>query len=94
MIGLVSLVKDDYLLAGTYVGIIILALLIKRTKNDLTIFIFGFVIMTIFELTFITTGVESFTRNSLFGLLPVWLPFLWGYGFIAINRSVNILNNR
>ncbi len=44
------------------------------------------------EYVFCSTGVETFVRNSLFGLMPIWLPFLWGYGFIAIKRSVLILD--
>jgi len=35
--------------------------------------------------------VETFVRNSLFGLMPLWLPFLWGYGFVAIKRGIKIL---
>jgi hypothetical protein len=24
--------------------------------------------------------------------MPLWLPFLWGYGFVAIKRSIEILS--
>jgi hypothetical protein len=47
--------------------------------------------MLISESIFISTGVEKFERNSLFGLMPIWLPFLWAYGFIAIKRAVHII---
>lgn len=47
--------------------------------------------MTASEAFFISTGVEVFIRNSLFGIMPLWLPLLWGYGFIAIRRAANIL---
>ncbi len=43
------------------------------------------------EYFFISTGVETFIRNSLFGVMPLWLPILWGYGFIAIRRGVEAL---
>lgn len=92
MIGLIPIIENDYFLTILYLGIIIFSLLVKRTKNDILVFVFGFVIMIIFEAIFISTGVETFIRNSLFGLMPLWLPFLWGYGFIAIKRSVQILN--
>ena len=94
MIGLIPMVRNDYLITTMYVGIIIVSLLIKRAKNDFSIFLFGFVVMIISETIFIRTGVETFVRNSLFGLMPIWLPFLWGYGFIAIKRSVEILDSR
>ncbi len=93
MIGLIPIVKNDYFLTGLYVATIIVSLLIRREKNDILIFIFGFVAMIVSETIFISTGVETFLRNSLFGLMPLWLPFLWGYGFIAIKRSVKILDN-
>ena len=91
MIGLIPFVQNDYVLALLYVGIIIVALALKRTPNDLLILAFGFVAMIASEYLFISTGVETFNRNTLFGLMPLWLPFLWGYGFVAIKRSVEIL---
>ncbi len=92
MIGLIPLVSSDYLLAVIYIVIIAVALLVKRTKNDLTFLVFGFVALTISESIFISTGVETFQRTSLFGLMPLWLPFLWAYAFVAIKRSIEILN--
>jgi hypothetical protein len=44
------------------------------------------------EYFFISTGVETFARNSLFGLMPLWLPFLWAYAFVVIKRAVIILS--
>lgn len=93
MIGLIPFIGNDYLLTLIYIAIIITALFIREEKNDILIFIFGFFIMVIFEYLFIKTGVEIFERNSLFGLMPLWLPFLWGYGFVAIRRGIEILNS-
>ena len=93
MIGLIPFISNDYILAVVYMFIILVALVIKKQKNDLLIFVFGFCIMIVFECLFISTGVEIFRRNSLFGLMPVWLPFLWGYGFIAIRRATEILSD-
>lgn len=93
MVALIPFVGDDYSLTGLYVVIIVASLFIKREKNDVLIFTLGFIVMIFFEAIFISTGVETFIRNSLFGLMPLWLPFLWGYGFIAIKRSVKILDN-
>ena len=91
MIGLIPFVQDDYILTALYVGVIVLSLMIKYTRYDILIFFVGVIFMTISEYLFISTGVETFTRNSLFGLMPLWLPILWGYGFIVIKRSVSIL---
>ena len=92
MIGLIPLIINDYLLTAIYTVIIAVSLIIKNTKNDLFVFTFGFFIMIASEYLFVSTGVETFQRNSLFGLMPLWLPFLWGYGFVAIKRSIEVLN--
>lgn len=91
MIRLISVIQNDYLLTVIYIGIIIISFFIKKEKGDVFIFFFGFFAMIISEMVFISTGVETFVRNSLFGLIPLWLPFLWGYGFVAIKRGLKIL---
>ena len=91
MIGLIPLISNDYILASIYLIIIILALSIKKEKGDFVFMIFGFFVMIISESIFISTGVETFVRNSLFGLMPVWLPFLWAYAFVVMRRSVKVL---
>ncbi|MFY9493510.1 MAG: hypothetical protein WAP55_03490 [Minisyncoccia bacterium] len=92
MIGLIPLIINDYLLTGLYIAIILTSFLIKKEPKDIFVFGFGFVVMIIFEYLFIKTGVEIFNRNTLLGVMPLWLPFLWGYGFVVIKRSVLILN--
>jgi len=91
MIGLIPLVRNDYALAVIYLLIIVALFGMKRERHDGTVFVFGFFAMIISEYFFVSTGVEIFARNSLFGLMPLWLPLLWGYGFVAIKRSVSIL---
>ena len=86
MVGLIPLVPNDHILMFIYIGIIAVSLAAKRAPNDLFVLLFGFVIMTIFEYLFIRTGVETFTRTTFLGVMPLWLPFLWAYGFVAIKR--------
>lgn len=93
MIGLIPVVANDYWLTLAYIVIIFVSLRIKYHKRETLIFVSGFIVMIISEYIFISTGVEKFIRNSLFGIMPLWLPFLWGYGFIAIKRAVHILDN-
>lgn len=94
MIGLIYFVRSDYVLTGIYIGIALVLFFIKREKNELAIFLFGFLFMIISEYFFISTGTETFTRKSLLGIMPIWLPFLWGYGFVVIKRCVLILDNK
>lgn len=92
MIALIPVFKNDYVLTGIYIVIIITSFYLKYEKKDYLFFIFGFIIMTISEYFFISTGVEIFIRSSLFGLMPMWLPVLWAYGFVAMNRAIIILD--
>lgn len=91
MIGLIPLIRNDYYLTLAYAALITVLLVVRRYKNDVLVFVIGFISMTIFEALFISTGVEIFLRDTLFGIMPLWLPFLWGYGFVVIKRSVQVL---
>ncbi len=93
MIGLIPLVTNDFTLSGIYIFIIGVSLYIKREKNDFVIFAFGFLGLLISEYFFISTGVETFNRTSLLGVMPLWLPILWGYAFIAIKRGIVALDS-
>lgn len=94
MIGLIPLVQTDEALTVFY--ILIIALMFSQTyrKHDILVFSFGFLGMIASEYLFISTGVETFERRSLLEVMPIWLPFLWGYGFIVIRRSLNELRGR
>ncbi len=92
MIALIPVVKNDYVLTGIYALTIAISFAIKYNKKDWIFFVFGFIIMIISEYLFVSTGVETFVRNSLFGLMPLWLPFLWAYAFVAMKRAIIILN--
>jgi hypothetical protein len=91
MIEMIPFVTNDYLLTALYVVIIAVLLWHKRRKNDLVVLMLGFVIMLCLESIFVLTGVETFSRQTLFGLMPLWLPVLWGYGFVSIKRVVEAL---
>jgi|SRR3989338_4779465 len=86
MIALIPIIKNDYLLTLFYIIIILIDFKVKYTKSEWAVFVGGFILMIIFEWIFISTGVETFIRNSLFNTMPLWLPFLWGHGFVAISR--------
>ena len=92
MIALIPLVENDYVLTGIYGLIIAVSFIIKCEKKDYLFLLFGFITMIIAEYVFIATGVEVFTRKSLFGLMPLWLPVLWAYAFVVIKRVIIILD--
>ena len=92
MIGLILFVGNDYLLVGLYSIIILVSFVISFDKRDLVFLLFGCVALFFSEYFFISTGVEVFLRNSLFGIMPLWLPILWGYAFVTIRRSIMLLD--
>ncbi len=92
MIAIIPVFKNDYILTGIYALIIAVSFAINYQQKDYLFFIFGFLIMIISEYFFVSTGVETFVRNSLFGLMPLWLPFLWAYAFVVMKRAIIILD--
>lgn len=92
MIGLIPCVEDDYMLTAVFVAIIVLAFVIKKERKEVKLFFIGGLIMIGAEYLFISTGVETFERNSLLGLMPLWLPVLWGYCFVVMKRFIKIFN--
>lgn len=93
MIGLIPVFQNDYHLLYAYIILSMGLLFIKKTRSDIPVFFIGLIFMTISEYFFLKTGVEEFTRKSLFGIMPIWLPVLWAYGFVTIKRIVETLNN-
>jgi hypothetical protein len=92
MIGFIPLVLNDYLLMSVYILIICIAFYLKKERKEFLIFGVGFVVMIISEYIFISTGVETFQRNSLLGVMPIWLPFLWAYTFVVMKRVIKYLS--
>jgi hypothetical protein len=88
MVGLIPFVQNDIVLSLLYLIIIAFSLAIKREDKDFILFVFGFFALFASEYFFIATGVETFTRHSLLGVMPDWLPILWGYGFIVMRRGI------
>ena len=92
MIGLISSIKNDVLLSMVYLAVIAMTLSLRHSKKDIIFFLFGLIGLFFSEWFFISTGVEVFLRHSLFGLMPLWLPLLWGYAFIVMGRAISILD--
>ena len=91
MISLIPILENDYVLAIAYLCIIALSFLIRYYKDETLYFVLGCLGMFAAEYFFISTGVETFERISLLGVMPIWLPLLWGYAFVVIKRSINII---
>ncbi len=91
MIALIPGVSNDYLLAALYIVVILGSFKIHYEQKEVLVFLFGFGVMIVSEYFFVMTGVEVFARHSLLGIMPLWLPFLWGYSFVAMKRALGAL---
>jgi hypothetical protein len=92
MIILIPFFRNDYILLSLYILIIAISFFVKYEEKEYVLFVFGFFIMTVSEYFFVSTNIETFTRNTLFGVMPIWLPLLWAYVFVAIRRAINIID--
>jgi hypothetical protein len=92
LIAFITAIENDVLLAGIYAGVAAALMFFKKEKHDLAAYFVGLIGITISEYFFIRTGVETFNRVSLFGIMPLWLPFLWAYAFVVIKRTLRILD--
>ncbi len=93
MIGLIPFVENEYVLALIYVGFVAVLMYTKSEANDWLALLFGLIGITISEYFFVSTGVETFTQQTLLGVMPLWLPVLWAYAFVTIKRCLRILDN-
>ncbi|MDE2001564.1 MAG: hypothetical protein KGI60_03310 [Patescibacteria group bacterium] len=91
MIGFIPLVPNDYLLTAIDALVIAALLGARRAPKDGRVFLLGVGVMLFFEYIFVSTGVETFSRQTLLGVMPLWLPIVWGYAFVAIRHSVPLL---
>ena len=91
MVFLIPFVINDYLLAFIYIVIATVYIKYNYLKNDWLIYFIGVFAMIFFEIIFVSTGVETFTRNSLFGIMPFWLPYLWAFAFVIMRRCIKII---
>jgi hypothetical protein len=92
MVILVFFIKNDYTLTAFILIITVIAFLIKYERYEIWVYSVGFITMLVFEILFVSTGVETFNRNSLFGIIPIWLPFLWAYGIVAVRRCARLID--
>lgn len=93
MIAAIPYVTNDYLLVFLYILTPALLFKLAPERHDVIAYLTGLIGITIAELFFINTGVETFNRTTLLGVMPLWLPFLWAYAFMVIKRVLKLLSS-
>ena len=86
MIVLIPFIKNDISLTGIYIVLIAGFLIAKNEKADILFLLVGLFGLMGGEYLFISMGVETFSRKTLLGVMPLWLPFLWVFIFLSMKR--------
>jgi len=71
--------------------LIVLTFYIKYYKNEWKVFLFGTITGFLFEIGGDLIYKAQYWENASLLGIPVWLPLMWGYGFIFIRRIGNLL---
>ena len=78
--------QDNVLLLIIYLVLTLGLIYFHKDKPEFIIFAYGILIGAIVEVIGTQiSGYQSFTKPD-FGGIPIWLPIVWGYGFVAMKR--------
>ena len=78
--------QNNVLLFIIYLVLTLGLIYFHKDKTEFSIFAYGILIGAIVEVIGTQiSGYQSFTKPD-FGGIPMWLPIVWGYGFVAMKR--------
>jgi hypothetical protein len=84
---------NNLLLAVLYVLAIVVFLKIEYHRGDIHALIIGCIVgFAVEAIGTSVAGYQSFANPDFFGI-PMWLPIVWGYGFLFMKRVGVIINN-
>lgn len=85
------LIKQEHLISLALILFLLISLKLSKEKSEWRIFVLGSAIGFLMELMGIYFyKLQYWNEASLFGM-PLWLPILWGIGFIYIRRIGNLV---
>jgi len=78
--------RNNFLLAGIYLGLIGFLLKLKFQAGDWHALAIGFLVGLAVEVIGTSvSGYQVFVNPDFWGI-PIWLPIAWAYGFLAMKR--------
>jgi len=87
--------KNEILFSIILFALLFAVFKVKYFKNEWLLFFVG----TLFGLLFEIGGdliykIQYWNGDFIIGKIPLWLPLMWGFGFIFINRLGNLVVKR
>src|SRR3989304_8063467 len=87
---LIAIVKGNELIFTTAIILILLInFKIKYYKNEWTLFFIGMILGFFIEVVLGLYYRMQYWENARLLGVPIWLPIVWGYGFVFIRRVGN-----
>jgi general stress protein CsbA len=83
--------QNEFFVTAGIIFLITLSFMIKYYKKEWKVLVFGVILGIIFELGGDLIYKAQYWENASFFGIPIWLPLMWGYGFIFIRRIGNFL---
>ncbi len=78
--------RNNILLAIIYLAFTVGLILWHKDSTEFFIFVYGIIIGALVETVGTQiSGYQSFAKPDFAGI-PMWLPIVWGYGFVAMKR--------
>lgn len=85
------LIKREYFISIALILFLLISLKFSKEKNEWKILVLGTVIGFFMEyMAIFFYKLQYWNEASFFGM-PLWLPILWGIGFIYIRRIGNLV---
>lgn len=85
--------QNTLVLSLIYLAASLLLIYLHKDRTEFMIFLYGALIGSIVEVIGVNiSGYQSFSKPDILGI-PIWLPIVWGYGFVAIKRIGSAIKN-
>lgn len=82
---------DEIIVSFWLLFVLVAGFLVRYDKGEWKLLLLGIVLGTILELGGdVFNKVQYWEQGNFFGI-PLWLPLMWGIGFIYIRRIGNII---
>lgn len=84
----------ELLTLGATIGAIVLTFRHGYRRNEFVLFLVGIALGLAIEIGLSSISRQQYWKNASFFDVPLWLPVMWGYGFVVIRRVGDLIIGR